>query len=412
MNPVPPPGRAVLIGALAALAACGAAAAETRVVTGSLVPDLSAALPEDALAVVELVAADGTLVAEARLPAGGGTGPVEFALSVPGRAQGQLSAAVFSGGRAVLASLPLEVPRADDGVALGPVVLDAFQATALATRMRCGPHEVAIAFAADAARLKARGIAVALVPDVAASGARYIAPGDPGTWVWSKGNAATVSIAGTALPECAPAPAAPLFPLQARGHDPSWQVAIAGGQVRVTGQDGAAPLALPLPPAEASPGVLRYLLSPDLAVAIADAPCRDAQSGLPHPLAVTLTEAGVDRPGCGGDPLALLAGGTWRVEHLAPAGLPDGAEVTIAVGRDGRIAGRSGCNRYVGGLLVSEAGLRVGPLAVTRMACVPALMEAESRVLAALAAVEGFEIAPDGALRLISGDGVLMVARR
>ena len=58
----------------------------------------------------------------------------------------------------------------------------------------------------------------------------------------------------------------------------------------------------------------------------------------------------------------------------------------------GRVSGSSGCNRISGGYSLDGAALSFGPLAGTRRACAPALMELEQRFLTALAAATGYVI--------------------
>lgn len=103
----------------------------------------------------------------------------------------------------------------------------------------------------------------------------------------------------------------------------------------------------------------------------------------------------------------------WRVEDIGNRGLPDGAMVTLSFADDGKLSGRSGCNRYVGGWSQDHKGLTFTPLAMTRMACVPALMEVEARFADAANRVAGARIDDTGALVLLDNAGSpLMIARK
>jgi heat shock protein HslJ len=108
----------------------------------------------------------------------------------------------------------------------------------------------------------------------------------------------------------------------------------------------------------------------------------------------------------------LLAGAEWTVTDLDGQPLPAEAGVTIGFAADGGISGRSGCNRYAGRAELSDGGLRIGPLALTRMACPEPAMQIEAAMMAALAAVERFEIAADGTLVLHGAAAELLRARR
>jgi heat shock protein HslJ len=121
-------------------------------------------------------------------------------------------------------------------------------------------------------------------------------------------------------------------------------------------------------------------------------------SGMPYPFSVTLTRNGTDLPGCAGDPARLLDG-EWTAITLAGTALPKGADVTLSFDA-GRISGLAACNRYSGSYTLTGEGLTFGPMAGTRMACPPPLMETESAVFAAFARVTQFDIAADGALLL------------
>ena len=82
-----------------------------------------------------------------------------------------------------------------------------------------------------------------------------------------------------------------------------------------------------------------------------------------------------------------LAGVEWRLDEFRPGGaLPEDVEVTLIFG-DGRIAGKSGCNRYTASIKTGDVpgSLSIdGPIAGTRMACQPPQDEVEARYLKAL----------------------------
>jgi heat shock protein HslJ len=71
----------------------------------------------------------------------------------------------------------------------------------------------------------------------------------------------------------------------------------------------------------------------------------------------------------------------------------------------GRASGNAGCNSFSGTYKLSEERLEFGPLATTRMACEPAIMDQEARFLATLAAVRSYSRYGNGSLSLIAPDG-------
>lgn len=73
--------------------------------------------------------------------------------------------------------------------------------------------------------------------------------------------------------------------------------------------------------------------------------------------------------------------GQWRVDDVDGGGLADDAEVTIEFGENGKLSGRSGCNRYGGDYSYEQGMLTTGSLFSTKMACAPALMDLELKFL-------------------------------
>ena len=96
-------------------------------------------------------------------------------------------------------------------------------------------------------------------------------------------------------------------------------------------------------------------------------------------------------PGAGGK----LAGQEWSLTSLggAPAEPGNGGKpATLTFSDvDNKVSGFGGCNRLAGTYEVKGDSLRIGPLALTRMAC-PSGMELETKLGAALDAVRSYRI--------------------
>ena len=108
-----------------------------------------------------------------------------------------------------------------------------------------------------------------------------------------------------------------------------------------------------------------------------------------------------------------LIGPEWVVESMAGRPIIDSSRMTLVFGTEGRVEGRAGCNPYTSSFAQGEADLRFGLLLSRSADCGPALMQQESRFLAALAEVTGFSIDPTGALTLLrADDSVAVTARR
>lgn len=393
--------------AVLALALAAAGPASPREITGQLAYRERMALPPDARLSVELRGAEG-IVAELREPAAGREVPLPFRLEGT-EATLELQAAILSGGEVIWLSEPLDIAPGDGPVALGLVPLAPHRAMGFATLMACGPRLVQVGFRDDIARLRMGDDTRDLAQEPAASGARFADGGLPETSFWSRGDRATVVWSGVELPECAPFADPARQTVTARGNEPGWVLTAGPDGMALTTESGLA-LAGALPPMRLAAETATWVIPGGPALTLAPGLCQDSMTGMPYPAQARLMLDGKALAGCAGDPASLLAG-DWRVTELADAALPDGAEGSLSFDA-GQVAGRAFCNRFAGGYTLDGEGLRFGPAAATRMACPPAQMAAEGAFLAALAKVDRFDIAPDGALALIGGDRVLLRAAR
>lgn len=282
---------------------------------------------------------------------------------------------------------------------------------AFASTLLCGEQRFSVGFAGDALRLQqedGRILTMTSVP--AASGSRYAVRDDPSTFVWFKGERARVVIAAQQLPECQVDDRLPA-PYRARGNEPFWSLDVGDARLAFDAPGARVEAALPAPVIDM--GVRRYTLDgPGLTVSVQDRLCADSMSGMPHPHTVEVRLGDRSFRGCGGDPAALLRGGTWTVESLDGAGLLDRSAANLSFSPDGRVAGQTSCNRYAAAYALTGESLTVHGAAATRRACEPALMSQEQRFLAALQAVRRFELGDDGMLRLIGEPGHSITARR
>jgi len=90
--------------------------------------------------------------------------------------------------------------------------------------------------------------------------------------------------------------------------------------------------------------------------------------------------------------VAALEGTEWVLTHMnRDQPVPEGAEVTLAFA-DGRIAGKSACNRYSAGIEEGEnaGNIKIGQSMGTKMACPDELMKVEREYLDALAHITSF----------------------
>jgi len=403
--------RPAVLAAALSMALPGASAA--RDIAGSLTYPERVALPETAVAAVEVRDTAGRVVAEWRTPTEGRQVPIPF--TVTGAPDGALTltGAVFVGGAALRVTDPAPVAAGGDTVDLGALRLHPHLALGFAVTLKCGARTVQLGYAGEGARLRVGRQVIELAPVPAASGGRFEAPGDPGTWVWTQGDSVSVSLAGQALPECVPAAAGLMLPLAARGDGFSANIARDGLRIDrpgATGFDGPLPAAMPVP--DALGAVTGWRWEADgMALTVTDRPGA-ATGRLPQPYTAILEVGGDTLQGLAGDPLDLLRDGTWTVVEVAGRPVDAGLGVTMDFA-DGRITGYGGCNRYSGGLVVTETRLSVAGVAATRRACAGGRMEVEGAFFSALGAMASFSIDADGRLLIRdAGGAVIIVAVR
>lgn len=96
----------------------------------------------------------------------------------------------------------------------------------------------------------------------------------------------------------------------------------------------------------------------------------------------------------------------WRAEDIGGAAVVAGSEVTLMLGSDGKIGGKSGCNGYSANYQITGETLKVYPPMIgTRMACAPALMYQERQYRALLESAISVRITPDGNLLVTDANG-------
>ncbi len=122
-------------------------------------------------------------------------------------------------------------------------------------------------------------------------------------------------------------------------------------------------------------------------------------------VAAVLAGCSLVQPSSALSPKVDLRGGTWVAEDIDGAGVVDNAQSTMVFGNDGRVSGRGGCNQYSGTVELKGASLILSQLISTKMACAPALMDQETRFLAALQAARSYKMNEDNELVLSDATG-------
>jgi heat shock protein HslJ/uncharacterized lipoprotein YbaY len=391
-------------------------------ITGALSYKARIALPPDALAIVELMdpsVPGGRLVAEQKIAVDGRQVPIPFALVVERAAlipdQTYLvRGAVLSGGLAAWITDEVPLDPSVESRDLGTIMMRPYEAIPFASELVCGDQPIRVGFLEDRMRLRVGDRTFDLRQTISGSGARYVALADPTTSFWSKGNRGMLEVAGTAYPECVPVETAKT-PFRATGNEPFWSLELTDKRVELNTDLGETRINVALTEQELLEDGRRFrnlIEDGDLVVSIFDRPCVDTMSGMPHPATVEIQLDDRRLEGCGGDPAELLQGPEWVVEDIGGGGIIDRSRVTLNFGADGRLWGRASCNTYQGEYTLTGESLTLALSATTMMACVPALMDQERKVLDLLARVRAFELDPTGALILKADDGQTLLARR
>lgn len=393
-----------------ALGAAGAAAQSVRMLDGALDPGV--AVPEGSVVVIEAIDPAGFVLGEASFRTRGRKAPFDFTLGIPADSAASLRASVVLGGRSELVAAPVSVPPGPLDLDLGTVGMSPVRVIGPDSAFRCGDTRVEVRAFEDAAVLYASDRRRILTRRPAASGARYEAQDDAGTWFWSQGNAALLSLDGVEFPECAAVPTAPAPAYSAGGNEPGWRLVVEGGAFRADWDYGEKTAEGPLPDLNFTGNGYAFA-SGDIALDLTFGLCRDDMSGMPYPDAAVLRTGERVLRGCGGDPVDLLAGADWTVTQIDGRTDLAGA-ATLTFTREGNLVGTTGCNRYLTDYRLSGEGLSFAGIAATRMACAEGLMELEQAFFAALGAVNRFDLDETGALLLIDDQtgGPAIVARR
>jgi heat shock protein HslJ/uncharacterized lipoprotein YbaY len=390
-------------------------------IRGELTSRAKIALPFGSVVVVELARAqDGKVVAEQRQILGGQQVPIRFEVKAH-RAVLQegatyvLRGTIAQNGRTTWVSDPVEVVARGSVINAGSLALDPHQLVAFSARLTCGDRAANIGMVRigqrDALQLAAGPERFELHQTPTASGARYEAMSDPLTFVWFKGQRATLAVRGDTYPECVVDDWVVDAPLRARGSGPSWSLEVGtslrfvGGETRIEG---------PAPAPQTIAGGRRYagiVARRSIDASFTQSVCRDAAGGMPQPYAVEVSVDGRTYRGCGGDPAALLTGAEWVVEDIE-RGIIDNSRATLNFDEDGRLSGRASCNTYVASYTLGGEGLEIGKHATTSKSCAQALMDQELRFLDILQNVRRFDISDTGALVLVDERGRRITARR
>lgn len=110
--------------------------------------------------------------------------------------------------------------------------------------------------------------------------------------------------------------------------------------------------------------------------------------------------------------MTALRAGEWKIDDIDGKGVIDNSPATLLFGSNGRLSGNAICNRLIASYTVQNSRLAITPAGTTMMACPPALMDQERKLVDLLATVASYRIDRTGALFLNTASGKQIVARR
>lgn len=281
---------------------------------------------------------------------------------------------------------------------------------ATSVAMHCGQQPVVLKFSGDELLVQMGENRWQMEAAISASGARYQAADDETSWLWTKGNTATLVLDGQSWPQCLE-PGALEKPFEARGNEPFWHLAADNGILTLTRPGAIEPQPQTYQTGTEEGDVVLNTEDNSLTVRITDAVCRDTMSGMPYPRTVSLEKGSERLEGCGGSPQQLLQGSDWQVVDLDGDTIAPSPDLTLRFDTEGRVSGRAACNRYMGDYSLTGEGLTIKQVATTKMACDAATMAREQRFLALLAEIDRFDVDDNGELRLIAADKTVIQAR-
>src|SRR5262245_58259750 len=120
--------------------------------------------------------------------------------------------------------------------------------------------------------------------------------------------------------------------------------------------------------------------------------------------------AAVIAPGAVHSQPAVFPFGNWLAEDIAGGGVMDRLRTTMELAPDGRVTGFGGCNRFMGRAEIPGERTSFKPLASTRKACSPAVMEEGAKFHGAIEAKATWEVdAAQQKLSLFDGAGRIVV---
>lgn len=109
--------------------------------------------------------------------------------------------------------------------------------------------------------------------------------------------------------------------------------------------------------------------------------------------------------------LSDVAGRDWMIARLNGKPVMTSAPIVLRFDENGQISGNASCNAYTASGTIEDSILTIGPIALTRKACMPKVMEQEAFFLDLMENVSQMQIDETGLLTMTSDWGETLTAR-
>ncbi len=179
-----------------------AAATETRDISGQIMVLERMALPDDATIIVDVSSSRDEALAQTRSVTEGRQSPFDFSIMAPVDAALVLRVGLRTDDDMIWLSEPKAVDAGQDAVALGTIRAIRAPQMGFAALLTCGNTLVEIGQLPDAVRVRLNEQVLSMQAQPAASGVRYVDPGNAATSIHMQGDSALLTIDGAELSEC------------------------------------------------------------------------------------------------------------------------------------------------------------------------------------------------------------------
>lgn len=191
----------------------------------------------------------------------------------------------------------------------------------------------------------------------------------------------------------------------AQGNEPAWTLTFSKSKLLLVTELGRRHQSWMLPLTATSDGSQRFhSRDTNATLTVNRLICRDTMTGMPYPAEVTFNAEGKSWKGCGGNPLALLTGKTWRIISINHKVLQDYTSIWLTIKLSGEVNGSTGCFRFRTTLVAHGEGIRFNPINTTWPGCMPARMRQAYQFTTQLSNVRRFDLDKNGTLSLF-GEG-------